>query len=104
MNTKDLIRLGVPAGEPIQLAHEFIQNFIAQGNDGALLEAEVFNIVANPPAFRPFIFKAFQRDSRLWARRMKRRGQFEIPWASASLGALARQQPQIFSRWDRRAP
>jgi hypothetical protein len=41
MNTKDLIRLGVPVGEPIQLAHEFIQNFIAQGKDGALLEAEV---------------------------------------------------------------
>ena len=60
MNTKDLIRLGVPVGEPIRLAHEFIQNFIAQGNDGALpsglelverLEAEIFNIVANPPAF-----------------------------------------------------
>ena len=51
MNTKDLIRLGVPAGEPIKLAHEFIQSFIAQGNDGAQLEAEIFNIVANPPAF-----------------------------------------------------
>ncbi len=51
MNTKDLIRLGVPVGEPIKLAHEFIQNFIAQGKDGALLEAEIFNIVANPPAF-----------------------------------------------------
>jgi hypothetical protein len=51
MNTKDLIRLGVPVGEPIQLAHEFIQNFIAQGHDGAQLEAEIFNIVANPPAF-----------------------------------------------------
>ena len=36
MNTKDLIRLGVPVGEPIALAHEIIQNFIAQGNDGAL--------------------------------------------------------------------
>ena len=60
MNTKDLIRLGVPVGEPIALAHEFIQNFIAQGNDGALpsglepverLEGEIFNVVANPPAF-----------------------------------------------------
>ena len=51
MNTKDLIRLGVPVGEPIPLAHEFIQSFIAQGNDGALLEAEIFNIVANPPAY-----------------------------------------------------
>jgi tRNA-splicing ligase RtcB (3'-phosphate/5'-hydroxy nucleic acid ligase) len=51
MNTKDLIRLGVPAGKPIQLAHEFIQNFLAQGNDGAQLEVEIFNIVADPPAF-----------------------------------------------------
>ena len=51
MNTKDLIRLGVPVGEPIQLAHEFIQNFIAQGYDGAQLEAEIFNIVADPPTF-----------------------------------------------------
>jgi hypothetical protein len=41
MNTKDLIRLGVPVGEPIALAHEFIQSFIAQGNDGAQLEAEI---------------------------------------------------------------
>jgi tRNA-splicing ligase RtcB len=51
MNTKDLIRLGVPAGEPIKLAHEFIQNFIAQGHDGAQLEAEIFNLVAEPSAF-----------------------------------------------------
>jgi len=51
MNTKDLIRLGVPVGEPIKLAHEFIHGFIAQGNDGALLETEIFNIIANPSAF-----------------------------------------------------
>jgi tRNA-splicing ligase RtcB len=51
LNTRDLIRLGVPVGEPIKLAHEFIQSFIALGNDGALLEGEIFNIVANPPAF-----------------------------------------------------
>jgi tRNA-splicing ligase RtcB len=51
MNAKDLIRLGVPVGEPIRLAHEFIRNFIAHGNDGAQLEAEIFNIVAHPPAF-----------------------------------------------------
>jgi tRNA-splicing ligase RtcB len=51
MNTKDLIRLGVPVGEPIELAHEFIKNFVAQGKDGAQLEAEIFNIVAHPTAF-----------------------------------------------------
>jgi hypothetical protein len=51
MDTKELIRFGVPVGERIALAHEFIQNFIAQGNDGAQLEAEIFSILANPPAF-----------------------------------------------------
>jgi len=51
MNTKDLIRLGVSLGEPIKRAHEFIQNFIAQGNDGALLEGEICKAVANPPEF-----------------------------------------------------
>jgi tRNA-splicing ligase RtcB (3'-phosphate/5'-hydroxy nucleic acid ligase) len=51
MNTKELIRLGVPVGEPIELAHEFIKNFVAQGKDGAQLEVEIFNIVADPPAF-----------------------------------------------------
>jgi len=29
MSTKDFIRLGVPVGEPIRLAHEFIQSFTA---------------------------------------------------------------------------
>jgi tRNA-splicing ligase RtcB len=51
MNTEELIRLGVPVGKPIQLAHEFVRNFIAQGSDGAELEAEIFNIVADPSAF-----------------------------------------------------
>lgn len=51
MNTKDLTRLGVPVGEPVQLAQEFVQNFIAQGNNGALLEAEILSIVADPAAF-----------------------------------------------------
>ena len=49
MNTKDLIRLGVPVGEPVRLAHEFIQTFIAQGQDGAQVEDENSNSVANPP-------------------------------------------------------
>ncbi len=51
MNTKDLIRLGVPVGKPIQLAHEFIENFIMQGSDDAQLKAEIFNIIADPSAF-----------------------------------------------------
>lgn len=51
MNTKDLISLGVPVGEPVRLAHEFIQAYVAQGHDGARLGDEIFHIVANPPAF-----------------------------------------------------
>ena len=39
MNTKDLIRLGVPVGEPIQLAYEFIQNFITPDGRRAVLAA-----------------------------------------------------------------
>jgi tRNA-splicing ligase RtcB len=51
MNTKELLRLGVPEGEPIRLAHEFIRDFIARGEDGARLETEIFQIIADPPAF-----------------------------------------------------
>ena len=39
MNTKGLIRLGVPVGEPIQLAYEFIQNFITPDGRRAVLAA-----------------------------------------------------------------
>ncbi|MCU0748115.1 MAG: RtcB family protein [Akkermansiaceae bacterium] len=52
MKTKDLIHLGVPdGGEAMQLAHEFIREFIATGNDGAVLGNDIFHIVADPSAF-----------------------------------------------------
>ena len=51
MNTQDLLRLGVPAGEPVRLALEFIRGFITQGGEGTQLEAEVGEIVANPTTF-----------------------------------------------------
>jgi tRNA-splicing ligase RtcB len=51
MNTKDLICLGVPEGEPIQLAHEFIRSYIAAGYEGSRLGEEIFQIVADPSAF-----------------------------------------------------
>ena len=50
MNTQDLLRLGVPAGEPIRLAHEFIRAYVAQGGDSARLAAEVGSLVADPAA------------------------------------------------------
>ncbi|MHA3772910.1 RtcB family protein [Verrucomicrobiota bacterium sgz303538] len=51
MKTQDLIRLGVPDGEPLRLAHEFIRNYVAAGHDGAELEAEIFKIVAEPTVY-----------------------------------------------------
>jgi tRNA-splicing ligase RtcB (3'-phosphate/5'-hydroxy nucleic acid ligase) len=51
MNTNDLLRLGVPAGEAIKLASAHLRHLFAQGLDRAQVEAEIFEIVANPPAF-----------------------------------------------------
>jgi len=51
MKTQDLIRLGVPPGEPLRQAHIFIQTYIAHGHDGANLENEIGAIVAEPQAY-----------------------------------------------------
>ena len=51
MNNNDLIRLGVPAGDAIKLAHSHMRRLFAQGLDRAQVEADIFEIVANPPAF-----------------------------------------------------
>lgn len=51
MNTKDLIHLGVPEGEAMQLAHEFIRGYIAAGNDGSGLAEDTFRIIADPSAY-----------------------------------------------------
>jgi tRNA-splicing ligase RtcB (3'-phosphate/5'-hydroxy nucleic acid ligase) len=51
MNTKDLMYLGVPAGESIQKAQDFIQRYLAEGNEAASLGDEIFQIVADPSAF-----------------------------------------------------
>jgi len=51
MNTKDLIRLGVPLGEATRRATDFISKFILAGGDKTRLAAEVQALVANPGAF-----------------------------------------------------
>jgi tRNA-splicing ligase RtcB len=51
MNTKDLLRVGVPAGEPIQLAHQLTKHLAQEGQDAIQIEAEIFRIVAEPTAF-----------------------------------------------------
>jgi tRNA-splicing ligase RtcB len=51
MNTKDLIRLGVPLGEATRRATDFVSRFILGGGDKSRLHEEVAAIVANPAAF-----------------------------------------------------
>src|SRR6202046_1050117 len=51
MKTEDLLKLGVPAGAALKLAYSHMRRLFAQGLDRAQVEAEIFEIVANPPAF-----------------------------------------------------
>jgi tRNA-splicing ligase RtcB len=51
MNTKDLIRLGVPPGEPTRRGMEFIASYILKGRDRAKLAEEVEAVVRDPAAF-----------------------------------------------------
>ena len=48
MNTRDLLRLGVPLGEATRRATDFISQFILAGGDKKRLEDEVRAILANP--------------------------------------------------------
>jgi tRNA-splicing ligase RtcB len=51
MNTKDLIRLGVPPGEPTRRAMDFIARYVLKGLDRAKLAGDVEAVVHNPAAF-----------------------------------------------------
>src|SRR5438046_601492 len=51
MNTKDLIRLGIPLGEATRRATDFISKFILAGGDKTRLEEEVKAVLANPTGF-----------------------------------------------------
>ena len=51
MNAKSLLRLGIPDGEPMRLAQEFVREAIARGFDGSLLAAELSAILADPAAY-----------------------------------------------------
>ena len=51
MNTKDLIRLGIPLGEATRRATDFVAQFILSGGDKTKLEEELKAIVANPALF-----------------------------------------------------
>src|SRR5438093_4092132 len=51
MNTKDLIRLGVPPGEPTRRGIEFISRYILKGLDKAKLAEAVEAVVSDPASF-----------------------------------------------------
>ncbi len=51
MNTKDLLRLGVPLGEATRRATDFISKFCLSGGDRTRLHEEVEAIVRNPATF-----------------------------------------------------
>lgn len=51
MNNQDLIRLGVPQGDAMKLAYQHMRRMFAEGLDREQVETDIFNIVANPPAF-----------------------------------------------------
>lgn len=51
MNTADLLRLGIPAGDALKLANSHMRRLFAQGLDRTDVEADLFGIVADPPAY-----------------------------------------------------
>ncbi len=51
MNTKDLIRLGVPPGEPTRRGIDFISRYILKGLDKARLAEDVEAVVRDPGAY-----------------------------------------------------
>src|SRR6266700_2544494 len=51
MNMKDLIRLGVPPGEPTRRGMEFISRYILKGLDKAKLAGELEAVVRDPASF-----------------------------------------------------
>jgi tRNA-splicing ligase RtcB len=51
MNARELLKLGVPPGEPTRLATDFVVRYILRGGDKSRLAEEVSAVVANPAAF-----------------------------------------------------
>ncbi len=52
MNTKDLLHLGVPLGEPMRRATNFISQFVLGGRDKTRIGDEVKAVLTKPSAFR----------------------------------------------------
>lgn len=51
MNATQLQDLGLPQGEPVRLAQQFIRDFVAGGGDPACIADEISTIIAEPQKF-----------------------------------------------------
>jgi len=51
MKTRDYLRLGLPLGEPLRLAREFVANFVLRGGDKRQIEAELQKVLQDPGAW-----------------------------------------------------
>jgi tRNA-splicing ligase RtcB len=51
MNARELIELGIPSGEPVRRAQEFIVAFRAGGGDTSKIGEEIAAVMANPAEF-----------------------------------------------------
>ena len=51
MNTRDLIRLGVPLGEAMRRATDFIAQYVLSGGDKTRIEEEVKAVMVDPASF-----------------------------------------------------
>lgn len=51
MKTKDILRLGIPSGKPMDEAFHFISSFCAGGGQEENIEAEIAAIIASPGLF-----------------------------------------------------
>ena len=57
MNTQDLIRLGVPPGEPTRRATDFISRYVLKGLDRSRLEEDVTAILHRPTEFEKDVLR-----------------------------------------------
>ena len=51
MNTKQLLRIGVPLGKPMNRVKDFLADYVLRGGDREKIETIVTEVIANPEAF-----------------------------------------------------
>ena len=78
MNTKELIRLGVPPGDATRRGTDFIARYVLKGLDKTRLTAEIESIVADPGKYRDDPLRGSFAEALLRCGRVIRRA--PAPW------------------------